>query len=86
MNATTERIIAEIEQLPQNERALIAEKILLKLDDTDETFDPEVELAWQKEIAKRMEELDSGKVEGIPWEEVRAKLRNEIKTQTHHSS
>ena len=30
--------------------------------------------AWDAEIAKRIEELDSGKVKTIPWAEVRRKM------------
>lgn len=33
-----------------------------------------VEDAWRVEIERRMAELDSGSVETIPWEEVRARL------------
>lgn len=33
--------------------------------------DHEVTAAWEAEIARRIEELDSGKVKTIPWEEVR---------------
>jgi putative addiction module component (TIGR02574 family) len=33
--------------------------------------DEGVMAAWDAEIARRIEELDSGKVTAIPWEEVR---------------
>jgi putative addiction module component (TIGR02574 family) len=38
--------------------------------DTDEG----VEDAWRVEIQRRVVEFDSGSVETIPWEEVRARL------------
>lgn len=34
----------------------------------------EVELAWQQEIARRLNELDEGNVKTIPWNEVRQRL------------
>lgn len=37
-------------------------------------IDPKVERAWIKEAVRRREELLSGQVEGIPAEEVYAKL------------
>jgi putative addiction module component (TIGR02574 family) len=37
--------------------------------------DPETEAAWQTEIARRVEEIQSGKVQGIPGEEVSARVR-----------
>lgn len=36
--------------------------------------DPDWEQAWDMEIRRRIEELDSGAVETIPWEEVRERL------------
>jgi putative addiction module component (TIGR02574 family) len=36
-----------------------------------------VEAAWSEEIARRIAEIDSGKVELIPWEVVRAELFGE---------
>ena len=43
-----------------------------------ETLDTEseegVEDAWRVEIERRMAELDSGAVETIPWEQLRARL------------
>jgi putative addiction module component (TIGR02574 family) len=33
--------------------------------------DEGVAAAWDAEIAKRIEELDSGKVKTVPWEQVR---------------
>jgi putative addiction module component (TIGR02574 family) len=39
-----------------------------------EALDAEVEDGWRVEIERRMAELDSGSVETIPREEVRARL------------
>ncbi len=43
-----------------------------------ESLDPEsdegVEEAWMAEIERRMAEVDSGAVQTIPWEELRARL------------
>lgn len=68
---TVDRIIDQALQQPERERARIAEKLISSL---DQTTDLDVELAWQKEIGKRLKEIDSGAVECIPWEEVRNKL------------
>jgi len=32
------------------------------------------EFAWEQEIARRIEELDSGKAKTIPWEEVQRRI------------
>jgi putative addiction module component (TIGR02574 family) len=39
------------------------------------TSDPETETAWKTEIDRRIEEIQSGKVKGIPAEEVSARIR-----------
>jgi hypothetical protein len=36
--------------------------------------DEDVEASWQREIALRIQELDSGKAETVPWTEVRSRL------------
>ena len=59
--------------LPPDERAALAEKLLLSL---DEASDAEVEQAWLSEAAHRARELDQGDVEAIPAEDVRRKARS----------
>jgi putative addiction module component (TIGR02574 family) len=54
--------------LPPEARADLASSLI---DSLDESVDEDVEAAWQQEIARRVEELESGKVKTIPWAEVR---------------
>lgn len=75
---TVARIIDQALQQPERERARIAEKLISSL---DQPTDLDVELAWQKEIGKRLKEIDSGAVECIPWEEVRSKLYENANAQ-----
>jgi putative addiction module component (TIGR02574 family) len=56
--------------LPDEERAELAASLI---DSLDTTVDDNVEAAWQEEIARRLDEIQSGKVQGVPWEEVRRK-------------
>jgi putative addiction module component (TIGR02574 family) len=62
--------------LPPEARAALAGSLLESLEDT---VDPSVEEAWSREIARRIEELDSGKVKPIPW----AKTRRQIAALLH---
>ena len=43
----------------------------------------ELELSdeWEQEISRRISELDSGKVVGVPYEEVMARLRRKFDPQ-----
>ena len=41
--------------------------------------DPEIEAAWKTEVDRRIEEIQSGKVRGVPAEEVSARIQNILK-------
>jgi len=68
----TKDLIAEISDLPVEQRAKIADQILKTLN----TPDPDIESAWIQEVEKRVEEYEQGKVELIPAQEVFKSLRN----------
>jgi putative addiction module component (TIGR02574 family) len=57
--------------LPPEARAALAGSLLESL---DETVDPSAEAQWSAEIARRIEELDSGQVKTIPWAEARRQI------------
>ena len=58
--------------LPPEARAALAGSLLESLD--EHPLDPGVEAAWSEEIPRRIEEIGSGKVQLIPYEEVRRRL------------
>jgi putative addiction module component (TIGR02574 family) len=58
--------------LSDKERAELASHLI---DSLDPTVEPDAELAWQEEIARRLDEVESGRVKTIPWDEVKRKGR-----------
>jgi putative addiction module component (TIGR02574 family) len=58
--------------LPPEARAALAGSLLESLD--ERPADQGVDSAWSEEIERRIEEIDSGKVQLIPYEEVRRRL------------
>ncbi len=63
--------------LSEDERAELAGSLLESLDSPPE--DPEaVEAAWNEEIARRIEDLDSGKAKTVPWEDVRDQISSKL--------
>jgi len=58
--------------LSDKERAELASSLI---DSLDPIVDADAELDWQKEIARRIEEIESGRVQTVPWDEVRRKGR-----------
>ena len=57
--------------LPVEARAALAGSLLDSLEDS---VDASAEEEWGQEIARRIEELDSGKVKPIPWAEARQQI------------
>ena len=71
MVATSKELYEKAMSLDPEERA---ELIGLLLESLDIGEDDDVEPAWLEEIEKRMEALDSGAVETVPWSEVRSRV------------
>ena len=61
--------------LPAQDRARIAALLLASL----EGVDPAAEAAWTTEIARRVRELDSGFVQGIPAADVFAEVERRLR-------
>jgi putative addiction module component (TIGR02574 family) len=58
--------------LPAEARAALAGSLIESLD--EHLLDPGVEAAWSEEIKSRIEEVDSGKIQLIPYEGMRRRL------------
>lgn len=71
MKSSAKEILGRALEMPENDRAAIAERLLASLDVKP---DQNVEEAWQQEVQRRLSELDRGDVECVPWEGVRARL------------
>ncbi len=71
MTEEAARLLEEALKLPPEARAAIAGRLMESL---DEHIDEDAEAEWAKEIARRLEEVDSGKVAAIPWSEARRRI------------
>ena len=69
--SVTDEIINQALKQSKKERAFIAEILINSLDNV---VDDDVEAAWQLEIDRRLQEINSGKVKCLPWEEVQRRL------------
>ena len=70
MPTPQEIVEAQAMKLSPTERADLADKLWLSVHSRDE-----VDAAWEEEIARRIEALDAGRTESIPYEQVMAELR-----------
>jgi putative addiction module component (TIGR02574 family) len=64
--------------LPDRERADLAGSLIDSLDDN---VDENAEAAWQEEIVRRLEDVQSGKVKTTSWDEVRQKGRTLLRNR-----
>ena len=71
MARSARELFEEAMRLDPQERATL---MRLLIDTLDVESEEGVEDAWRVEIERRMAELDSGAVETVPWEELRARL------------
>jgi len=75
MTEEAAKLLKKALTLPVAERAELAGSLIESLDRTE---DESVAAAWDQEIARRMAELDSGKVEPISLEQARRRLSSAI--------
>lgn len=71
MARSARELFEEAMRLDPEERATL---IRLLIEAFDAEVEEGVEEGWRDEIERRMAELDSGAVETIPWEELKARL------------
>ena len=65
------RLFQEALELTDNDRAALAGLLIESLAGPE---DRDVESAWAAETERRWNEIESGSVKTIPWEEVKANL------------
>lgn len=75
MSGQAKELLKKALTLPVAERAELAGSLIESLDKAE---DGQVRVAWEAEIARRMSEIDSGKVKVVPLEEARRKLSSAI--------
>ena len=71
MARSARELFEEAMRLAPEERAALMRLLIETLDGESEEG---VEDAWRVEIERRMAELDSGTVDAVPWEDLRARL------------
>jgi putative addiction module component (TIGR02574 family) len=74
MPTPADQIETEAMKLSPEARADLADKLWLSVHSNDE-----VEAAWDAEIAKRIQQIDNGQVQTVPWETVMSELRAKLR-------
>jgi putative addiction module component (TIGR02574 family) len=71
MTEEVSELLRKALSLPTEARAALAGSLL---DSLDEIVDESAEAEWEKEIGRRVAELNAGTVKAVPWTEVRRRL------------
>ena len=71
MALTLDQILEETRNWPPEKVGELVDRLTADL----HASDPETEAAWKTEITRRLDEIQTGQVQGIPVEEVFAKAR-----------
>jgi putative addiction module component (TIGR02574 family) len=72
MQRDAAEVLRDALALPPEARAALIDTLIGSL---DHAVDEAAEEAWREEIYRRLQQIDSGAVELIPWEEARRRLR-----------
>ena len=75
MTSISTKLTDELLSLPCEDRVYLADRLLESLNAPTRE---DVEQAWAEEAERRIEEIDSGKVETIPGEQVFREIRKRL--------
>jgi len=76
MSDPVRRLESEALKLPAKDRARLAQRLIVSLDQEPEEG---AEEAWAREIERRVEELRTGKVRTRPAEDVLREIRSKLR-------
>lgn len=74
MAVTLEELEAQALKLPIRERSELVHRLIVSIDGEPEGTPEEIAKAWEEEIARRVVEIDSGRMQLIPAEDVFAEI------------
>jgi putative addiction module component (TIGR02574 family) len=75
MERHTAEILKDALALPAEGRAALIDSLI---DSLDQTVDEDAEEAWKREIYLRLQQIDNGAVQLIPWPSALLHLRNRL--------
>jgi putative addiction module component (TIGR02574 family) len=78
MPATLEQVTNEARELSPQDREQLLARLIRDLEPVETLSTEEIERAWDGEIARRLEEIDSGKIKSVPAEEVFARVQAKL--------
>lgn len=79
MSMTMDQVEEALLALNRRDRAAVIQRGLRSLDDEiEETPQEEIDAAWRDELSRRIDDIESGKVKMLSFDEVLANVRDEL--------
>jgi putative addiction module component (TIGR02574 family) len=78
MKATLEQVVNDARELSPQDQWKLVTHLIHDLDPGENLPEAEIEKAWNDEIARRLDDIDSGRVKAIPAEEVFARIQRRL--------
>jgi putative addiction module component (TIGR02574 family) len=75
MAATLNQVVQAARSLSPEQRGELLAELIRDLDAVYSEPQEDIDSHWSKEIARRLEDIDSGKIRSVPAEEVFERLR-----------
>ena len=75
MTQQASELLQKALSLSEEERAELAGS---RIESLDSKIDEDAEAEWNREIARRIADRDSGKVKTVPWEAVRSRISSKL--------
>ena len=73
MSIGVKQVLENIKELSSQEKALVAHCLISSLESKQEDG---VDDAWAELAEKRLQELKSGSVKGVSWEDIKKSIKN----------
>lgn len=78
MASVFDEVTAKAKQLSTRERARLIEELIRGLEGEPEGTPDEIAAAWEEEVARRVDDMEAGRVEWVSHEQVMAEIRARI--------
>lgn len=78
MAVTVEELESKARELSVRERGELISRLIASLEGEPDGTPEEIAAAWDEEIARRVEDMEAGRVEWISHEQVMAEVREKI--------
>ena len=74
MSQRTDALLQQVLELPREQRARVAEDVLLSLEEPSE----DVAQAWVETLKRRSTDIAEGRIKTVEWQDARAEVTREL--------